>query len=62
MDLYLIHGLDFVVPFKVRFLEMFEFPLEFFKLPCDSFVLGCQKFVLIFECLIGFLIFLPKVS
>lgn len=40
LHFFFIHGLNFVVPFKIRFFKMFELSLEFFELPIDSFIIS----------------------
>ena len=61
LDLFFIHGLDFVVSFQVSFFEMFKFPLEFFELTSDSFILSGKIFILFLERLISPVIFFSQV-
>lgn len=61
LDLFFIHGLDFVVSFQVCFFEMFEFPLELFELTGDSFIFGGKIFILFLERLISPVIFFSQV-
>ena len=62
LNFLLVHRLNFIVPLKVRFLEVLELPLEFFELPVDSFIVSRQILVDIFELLIFFFVLLSEVE
>lgn len=62
LDLFFIHGLNFVVSFKIGFFEVLELSLEFLELSGDTFVFGCEVFVLFFEGLVSTVVLFSEIS
>ena len=62
LNFFLIHWLDLVVSFKIRFLEVFELSLKLLELSVNSFIVSRQCFVKIFKFLIFFLVLFSKIQ